>query len=199
MGGRLAGLGGVCLLLLCGVLLPAPAQAQSGAAPLQASPAVDPRIQSLQQALLHATDAGQAEALLARLEALRESLLSPTVRLMLHRGQREQADGKLHEALGDISDALELQPEQSLLWRDRAAVRAAQADQAGALQDLGNAINRDPADVQSWSGLSLIEESAGKGEPAYAAWEHVLRLDPMIQGGAARLSHLHHLMLGDPT
>ncbi len=118
---------------------------------------------------------------------------------MLHRGQREQADGHLREALGDLSDALELQPGQSLLWRERAAVRAAQADQAGALQDLGNAINRDPADVQSWSGLSLIEESAGRGEPAFAAWEHVLRLDPMIAGGAARLAHLHHLMVGDPT
>ena len=137
--------------------------------------------------------------MLGRLEALRESLLSPTVRLMLHRSQREQADGKLRDALGDLSDALELQPEQALLWRERAAVRAAQADRAGALQDLGNAINRDPEDVQSWSGLSLVEENAGEGKPAYAAWEHVLRLDPMIQGGAGRLAHLRHLMLGDPT
>ena len=186
-------------MLTSGVLSAASAQGRPAVAVPPASPPADPRIQSLQLALLHAPDAGAAGVILARLEALRESLLSPTARLMLHRGQREQADGKLHEALSDLGDALELQPGQALLWRERAAVRAAQGDRAGALQDLGSAINLDPADVQAWSGLSLIEEHAGQGEPAYAAWEHVLRLDPMIQDGAVRLLHLHHLMLGDPT
>lgn len=169
----------------------------TGGAAYAATP--DPHMVALQDSLLHATDADHAAVIADRLEAARQALLSPTTRLMLHRGQRELAAGELHAALDDLNDAIELQPDQALLWRERAAVKALQGDQDGAIQDLGGALSRDPDDILSWSSLSIIEEHHADGAPAYAAWERVLRLDPMIGGGASRLEHLRHQMLGDPT
>ena len=159
----------------------------------------DPRLVAMQDSLLHATDAGHAAVIADGLEAIRQAMLSPTTRLMLHRGQRELAAGELRAALDDLNDAVELQPDQALLWRERAAVKALQGDPDGAIQDLGGALSRDPDDILSWSSLSLIEEHHADGAAAYAAWEHVLRLDPMIGGGASRLDHLRHQMVGDPT
>ncbi|NPD68463.1 hypothetical protein HN018_08335 [Lichenicola cladoniae] len=159
----------------------------------------DPSLAAMQKSLLEAPDAARAALIADRLEAARQAALSPTTRLMLHRGQRELAAGELRASLDDLSDAVELQPDQALLWRERAAVRAMQGDQDGAIQDLGGALNRDPGDVAAWSSLSVIEEHHGDAAAAYAAWEHVLRLDPVIGGGASRLDHLRHQMVGDPT
>lgn len=161
--------------------------------------AADSHLIAMQNSLLHATDASHAALIADSLEAARQAALSPTTRLMLHRGQRELAAGELRAALDDLNDAVELQPDQALLWRERAAVKVLQGDQDGAIQDLGGALSRDPDDILSWSSLSIIEEHHADGAPAYAAWEHVLRLDPMIGGGASRLEHLRHQMLGDPT
>lgn len=159
----------------------------------------DPRLVVMQNSLLHATDAGHAAIIADSLEAARQAMPSPTTRLMLHRGQRELVAGELRSALDDMNDAVELQPDQAVLWRERAAVKVMQGDLDGAIQDLGGALSRDPDDILSWSSLSLIEEHHADGAAAYAAWEHVLRLDPMIGGGASRLEHLRHQMLGDPT
>jgi predicted Zn-dependent protease len=172
--------------------LPAP-QAPAGIGP------VDPTIAALDAQLLHAADANGAQAIADRLETRRMARLSPTVRLMLRRGQRELAANKPHEALGDISDAIDLQPEQGPLWRERAMAQAMNGDADAAITDLGGALSRDPSDILSWSALSSIEEHHGEPRQAYEAWERVLRLDPKIDGGASRLLHLHHRMLGDPT
>lgn len=159
----------------------------------------EPRLVAMQDALLHATDAAHAASIADSLEAARQAMLSPTTRLMLHRGQRELAAGELHAALDDLDDAVVLQSGLALLWRERAAVKVLQGDLNGAIQDLCGALSRDPDDILSWSRLSIIEEHHGDGAAAYAAWEHVLRLDPMIGGGAGRLKQLRHQMLGDPT
>lgn len=159
----------------------------------------DQSIASLSVQLLHASDPDHAQALAEQLEQLRLSRLAPTTRLLLRRGQREIEGGKLNEAIGDLDDAIELQPDQAPLWRERAIIRAAQGNTDAAITDLGGALSRDQTDAAAWSTLSRIEESGGRNQPAYEAWEHVLRLDPMITGGAARLDHLRRRMLGDPT
>ena len=113
--------------------------------------------------------------------------------------QRELASNALRDARDDLDDAVSLQPEQALLWRERAAVRATQDDADGAITDLGGALARDPGDALSWSALSAVEERQNQPREAFEAWERVLRLDPMIEDGAGRLKHLHTEVVGAPS
>ncbi len=185
------------------LLLAAPAVAAAPAVPSTTPPAValpaDRALASLEALLLQAPDTARAGAVAARLEALRTSRLSPTVLLLLHRAQRELSDGALRDARDDMDDAIALQPEQAVLWRQRAAVRATADDADGAITDLGGALARDPGDVPSWSALSGIEERENQPRQAFEAWEHVLRLDPMIEDGAGRLKRLHREVVGAPS
>ncbi len=125
--------------------------------------------------------------------------LVPTTRLLLNRTRRELDGSRIRDALDDVDDAIELQPDQAVLWRERALVHVAQGDADAAVADLGGALARDPGDVASWSALSDVETERSQPRQAFVAWEHVLQLDPAIAGGATRLRHLHHRMVGDPT
>ena len=157
------------------------------------------RRDALDALLLHAATADQAATVADRIEALRMAALVPTARLLLNRTRRELADSRMRDALDDVDDAIELQPDQALLWRQRALVHAAQGDNDAAVADLGGALSRDPGDVASWSALSDVETERSQPRQALEAWEHVLQLDPAIADGAARLRHLHRRMVGDPT
>ncbi len=159
----------------------------------------DTRLDALNALLLHAGTADQAAAIADRLETSRIQRLSPTTRLLLNRARRELATSRTRDALDDMDDAIELQPDQGVLWRERALVHATQDDGDAAVADLGGALARDPSDVLSWSALSGVETGRGQPRQAYEAWEHVLQLDPAIAGGASTLRRLHHQMVGDPT
>ena len=185
--------------LLFWPVLAAAAPAAPPSDPPAAAPPADHALASLEALLLQAPDAARADALAGRLEALRTSRLSPTVLLLLHRAQRELASNALRDAHDDLDDAVSLQPEQALLWRERAAVRATQDDPDGAITDLGGALARDPGDMLSWSALSAVEERQNRPREAFEAWERVLRLDPMIENGAGRLKHLHTQVVGAPS
>ena len=190
----------VALLLAWPVMAAAAPAAPPVAAPaVAASPAPDHALASLEALLSRAPDTAGADTVAARLEAFRTSRLSPTVLLLLHRAQRELSDGALHDARDDMDDALALQPDQAMLWRQRAAVRATAEDADGAITDLGGALARDPGDVPSWSALSGIEERENQPREAFDAWEHVLRLDPMIENGPGRLKRLHRQLVGAPS
>ena len=157
------------------------------------------RRDALDGLLLHAATADQAAAVEGRIEALRMAALVPTARLLLNRTLREVANSRTREALDDADDAIELQPDQAVLWRERALVHDAQGDADAAVADLGGALARDPGDIASWSALSDVETERSQPRQALEAWEHVLQLDPAIADGAARLRHLHRRMVGDPT
>ena len=165
----------------------------------RADAGMDAGMDALDASLLHAANADQAAAIADRIEAVRMQRLSPTTRLLLNRARRELADSRTRDALDDMDDAIGLQPDQALLWRERARVRAARGDADAAVTDLGGALSRDPGDILSWSALSLVETGRGQPRQALEAWERLLQLDPAIADGAARLRHLHRLMMGDPT
>ncbi len=181
---------GAFLLLLAGAA-PGP-----GVAP---SPAPDPRIAALTAALAQARGRTQSMQLEAELEGRRLQSVQPAVRLLLRRSQRERLSGDRRAALSDMDDAVSLQPDNALLWRDRAAARAADGDLDGAVGDLGGALSRDPADVLAWQALAAIEEGRAAWTAAYKAWQHVLGLDPQVQDGAKRLDRLRRHAFGQPA
>lgn len=174
-------------VLLLWVVMPPGAHA--GEAPLQ----------RLVGELSQARGAEQATELELEIETLRESVLQPTVRLLMRRAQRELAEAHPNGALEDLDDALDLQPDDPVLWRERATAKAAAGDLDGAVSDLGGALSRDPSDVLAWQSLARIEEGRGAWPAAFQAWQHVMSLDPKIEGGAKRLDRLRRRAFGQPA
>ncbi|WP_428377510.1 hypothetical protein [Lichenicoccus sp.] len=168
-----------------------------GASAIAAAP--DPPLASLATQLAQAHDPGQAQALAARMEALREQAVQPAVRLLLRRAQREMTAGQRRAAIGDLDDAVALQPDNALLWRERAAAYDLDGNLDAAVQDLGGSLSRDAGDVLAWQALAAVEEQRGTAAAAYKAWQHVLTLDPMIEDGGKRLDRLRRRALGQPA
>lgn len=161
--------------------------------------APDRRTEPLEAALLHAPDADHADAIAARLAEARMQQLSPTTRLLIRRAQRELGQNHGQDALSDASDAIALEPDHAILWRERASIEGTLGDADSAVRDLGGALSRDPADIESWAGLAEIAEKTGRYDRAVEAWQHVMLLSPMTRGGAARLHALQRRARGEPT
>ncbi|WP_323990023.1 hypothetical protein [Nguyenibacter sp. L1] len=149
--------------------------------------------------LARANTRALAAELEVRIEQVRLRPLSPTTRLLLRRAQGHLAAGKPVDAVEDLDDALVLQPEVGILWRDRAQARLAARDLDGAIADLGSALQHDPNDGVAWQVLSVVEEQRGDWQAAYRAWQHAMALDPMIEGGHAHAERLRLRAFGQPT
>nr|WP_321984903.1 hypothetical protein [uncultured Lichenicoccus sp.] len=159
----------------------------------------DPRLTALAGQLARAHDRGQAQALSSQMEALREQAVQPAVRLLLRRAQHEMVENQRRAALEDLDDAVALQPDSALLWRERAAAYDLDGNFDAAVQDLGGSLSRDAGDVLAWQALAAVEEQRGSDVAAYKAWQHVLILDPMIEDGGHRLDRLRRRALGQPA
>ncbi len=159
----------------------------------------DPKLAALTVALAQAQGRTQAMQLELELEGLRQQAVQPMVRLLQRRSQRELAAGEHAAALSDLDDAVELQPDAAVLWRERGAARAAGGEPDQAALDLGGALSRDPSDVLAWQTLAAIEEERASWMAAYKAWQHVLSLDPQVEGGAKRLDRLRRRAFGQPA
>lgn len=109
------------------------------------------------------------------------------------------AEGKALSAVEDLDDALVLQPDVAILWRDRARARLTARDLTGAIADLGVALQRDGQDAVAWRLLSAIEEQRGDWQAAERAWQQVMALDPMVEGGRTKGEQLHLKAFGRPT
>ncbi len=167
--------------------------------PVRAAPAPPSAIDAAEHRLALARDPAEASAIEAETETLRARAVAPTTAVLLEGSHQALAAGKARDAVADDDSALALQPELGLLWRDRAIARVHSGDLAGAVSDLGAAIDRDHGDVAAWRTLSEIEEIRGNAAAAYAAWQHVMTLDPETAGGAARDDVLKRKALGTPA
>ncbi|GBQ29762.1 hypothetical protein HLH34_15415 [Gluconacetobacter azotocaptans] len=187
---------------VCGPALSAPAPAVPPprlSTPAQSAPTAAPDIATLTAQLAHASSRAAAADLEARIEQLRQHPLSPTTRLLLRRAQADLADRKPLDAVADLDDALVLQPEVGILWRDRAQARLAARDLDGAVADLGVALHHDGTDAVAWQILSNVEEQRGDWKAAYQAWQQLLTLDPMAADGQRQGERLRLKAFGQPT
>ncbi len=137
--------------------------------------------------------------MLARIEALENAALTPTPLVLLEAARQSLASGEPADAASDLDSALVLQPDSALLWRERAIARVHLGDLDGAIADLGQAIDRDNRDETAWATLSRVTELKGESKGAYAAWQRVLSLDPVVPDGAARLDRLRRKAFGEPA
>lgn len=197
--------------LWLGCVMPAWADAPAGhAAPAPAAsagagdeghpgPSATPDLSVLTAQLARASSRAAAVDLEVRLERARRHALSPTTRLLQRGAVAHLAEGKALSAVEDLDDALVLQPDIAILWRDRAQARLAARDLTGAIADLGVALQHDGQDAVAWRLLSAIEEQRGDWQAAERAWQRVMALDPMVEGGRAKGEQLHLKAFGRPT
>ncbi len=160
--------------------------------------APDGKLAELTADLAHARGQGQAVQLEAEIESLRLQSVEPAARLLLRHAGRQGAAGNARGALADLDDALTLQPDNPVLWRERAHARASVGDLDGAVSDLGVALSRAADDVLAWQSLSDVEAERSAWTAATKAWQHVLSLDPQFPGGEKRLEKLRLKAFGQP-
>ncbi|BAK84497.1 hypothetical protein GLX_20850 [Komagataeibacter medellinensis NBRC 3288] len=162
-------------------------------------PAAEPSLDSLETELAHAATARGARDLQGRIEQQRLKELAPTTTLLVRRAQDDLDAQRPLDAVQDMDDALLLQPEVEVLWRNRAQARLVARNLDGAVADLGVALHHDGRDVMAWKILEDTEEQRGDWQAAWKAWQHVLQLDPTTPDADHETQKLRLKAFGQPT
>ena len=201
--------------LLAALLLPAApvlaqgqlAQAPAPNSPPAARPAPAPRpaesrraeLDRLLDSLAQAPDDTAAQALELRIRSLWAQGASPSVLLLIRRGQRNLEAEAPADAVEDFDAALTLQPEHAEAWLLRARAQWALGDRAAAAADLRQTLVLEPRHFGALLVLSDVQAQSGDLPGALASLEAALRLHPRLSGGEARLRELRRKVEGEAT
>jgi len=166
-----------------------------------AAPAKDkpPTIASLSADLLHAPNAATTTAILAAMDSLRRAHTDAATTLLLNRATRDLGAQKSDDAIADLTDAMALQPDLTILRRDRAGAQIAAGHYDAAITDLGVYLQAEPGDPQGWATLTEAEMARHDERAAFAAWQRVLALAPQMAAGQKHLNDLRTKAFGRPT
>ncbi len=172
-------------LLACAIVLAAASPPPDKAAPLL-------------DALARAPTEQQAEMLEQQISAAWLQAVSPAVQLLADRAMQSLAKQDPRTAIGDLDAALDLQPDQALLWRLHAEARYANGDDRGAYADLAQALAHEPRCFPALADLSHMAEAKNDNSRALKAWQQYLHVDPRAPRGEAHLLVLERKVSGDP-
>jgi tetratricopeptide (TPR) repeat protein len=174
-------------LLAAALLLAAaaPSPPRSAAAPLL-------------DALKSAPTDQQAEALEQQINLVWHTAITPSVQLLEERAMMSLAHQDPKTAIGDLDAAVDLQPDQALLWRLHAEARFANGDTTGAYEDLAQALAREPRCFPALIDLSHFAEARNDYKRALEAWQQLLTIDPKTPHAAGRLDALQRRVSGEP-
>jgi tetratricopeptide (TPR) repeat protein len=120
------------------------------------------------------------------------------VQILMQQAARKQAAGHGADAVQDADAAIVLQPDLADLYRQRAELRFATADENGAIADLAQALSREPRLIPALADLSHLAETRHDYKRALAAWQKLLELDPKTNHAQARLDLLQRKANGQP-
>ena len=139
---------------------------------------VQERLAEAEKALALAGNEKIARQLAEQAESLRSRSLTGAVRMLLSDSQNALGKHDFQTAEDDLTSAITIQPDQSILRRHRAAVRLAAGDNNGAISDLGVAIQADPGDATAWGMLADAERERHEPDAALRAYKQMMQLDP---------------------
>ncbi len=139
---------------------------------------VQERLAEAEKALALAGNEKIARQLADQAESLRSRSLTGAVRMLLSDSQDALGKHDFQNAEDDLTSAITIQPDQSILRRYRAAVRLAAGDNNGAISDLGVVIQADPGDATAWGMLADAERERHEPEAALRAYKQMMQLDP---------------------
>lgn len=175
--------------LLASVWISAPAVAQDSDAaegpPADEAPA-DPaaRQADLLRQLAEAENPYAAGLVLGELHTLWSRSGSPSIDLLVRRGQEALESGDPEAAVEHFTAAIDHGPDFAGGYAGRAAAYYATGRVGPALDDLRQALVLNPDDIDSLQGFASLLEELGRPEDALEVWTRVADMNP--QGQAAR-------------
>jgi len=122
---------------------------------------------------------------------------SPSAIVMLQRGMRELAAKDLDRALDAFDSALVLEPDWIEGYHRRAVARFEAGKYDLALEDIQEALTREPRHFMVLQSLSRIAEARKDWPGALAAFKRCLEIDPKMPGGSDRLAMLQKKVTGE--
>ncbi|WP_249194187.1 tetratricopeptide repeat protein [Gluconobacter sp. Dm-73] len=196
-------------VLLCSPALTfLPVQAAPAANPAAPGPAVSPtakppasaprpprktlhdRLMDAEKALAMAGNEKQAGEISERAEGLRSRALTGSVQMLITDSHDALEKHDFQQAQDDLTAAITIQPDQPILYRQRAAIRLAAGDNNGAISDLGVTLQADPGDPTAWGMLAEAEHDRHEPEAALQAFHQMLLLNPKTPDSDTQLKTL---------
>jgi tetratricopeptide (TPR) repeat protein len=172
-------------LALASVIASAPGAAEKAPAPVAGEKAAPPRnhnndLQFLFGALKAAPDEDSAKLVERRIMTLWLASGSDTSDLLMARS-KAAIDGQDFDLAIKLLDAVvELKPDFTEAWNRRATVYFLKKDYARALQDLQQALAREPRHFGALAGLGMIMQEFGDDKRALEIFRRALDVNPHL-------------------
>lgn len=149
------------------------------------------------EALRDAPDEQGANLVEQRIRQLLAARATPSVTLLMARGQRNLAGNQPIEALEDFDAAIILSPDAVDPWFGRALAAHRAGDVPAALRDLQQVLRLEPRHWHALQQLSSWQEETGNTVGALLSFEAALAINPRLRGGEIRLRELRRKAVGD--
>jgi tetratricopeptide (TPR) repeat protein len=146
--------------------------------------------------LKQAKGAAEARPIEAAIRAALADGASPTVELLMWRGETLLQNGDLKNALSLYSAITEIRPGFAAGWTKRGAVQFLVGQFAAAQDDFRRALALEPRDLDALRDLGAVLEQAGDHKGALEAYRQALALDPNLDNVAERAQRLEETIRG---
>lgn len=146
--------------------------------PVPKPPTVAQQLDSLFADLAKAESQDDAEPIQTQIEALFLQSGSPTVDLLMTRGQSALQSGDTDTARKMFDSVTRVAPDFAEGWHLRAQLQAAAGDDAGALLSLQKAVALNPREFNALAHLADMLEEYGDKKGALVAYRRIETLDP---------------------
>ena len=120
----------------------------------------------------------RVEACTAALATLPAESAPARAELLRYRALAHRAGGSIEDALADLDEAVNVQPDHTGAWLIRAVLRAELGQIDKALADIEEAQRLSPRSPQVWRHQGVLLDKKGEFDRAYAALNQALELDP---------------------
>lgn len=174
-----------CLLLA--LVAPPPASADQN----------DPRLDELFSRLRAAEDRQAVDRLTRQIWRAWRSHEDPRVTLAMAQGGRAMAGREFARAEYHFGRAVELAPDYSEGWNQRATVRYLRGRFAQSAADIRRVLMLEPRHFGALEGLGLIYLELGQEQAALDTFERALRINPHLSGSRAQIERLRDRDGGD--
>ena len=123
----------------------------------------------------------EAAGILQEIDHERLQSGSDAADLLMSRAEQARQSENLPLALQLFDAVVDLFPDWSPAWSERATVRFQSGDTRGAMADLAQTLKRESRDVGALAGLGAILNDAGQPEAALEVYDRALALAPAYE------------------
>lgn len=121
---------------------------------------------------------------------------SPSMDLLLTRGQDSLEAGEVDTAIGHFSALIDHAPDFAEAYHRRATAFYRQEELGLALSDLGHVLTLNPAHFEAAYGLGVILETLDRRDEAYGAYSKVLETYPTHERALEAVERLRNKVTG---